>query len=128
MTNPSIRTRLAIGLGLTLLVVLPGTAFGRSPGGTCPNEASGFSRVTFEEWWLNTVEFGFGGDFELAAATISELVGMNVTVDEAREIVVAGAAEVDVNTNGFVCQKRLPATKGHPAYVFNGTDDAGPAN
>jgi hypothetical protein len=128
MTIPSIRARLALGLGLALLVVLPGSALGRSPGGSCPNEASGFVMVTYEEWWLNTVEIGFGGDFELAAATISELIGMDVTVDEAREIVMAGAADLDVNTNGFVCQKRLPATKGHPAYVFNGTDDAAPAH
>ena len=120
-------TRIAIGLALPLALLLtPVAALGRSPGGSCPAEASGFSRVTLEEWWLNTVEFGFGGDFDLAVESIAELLGIEPTLEAVSGAVIAGAAVIDFNGNGSVCQKRLPATKGHPSYVFNGVDDAAP--
>jgi hypothetical protein len=118
-------TRLATILGIPMALLLtPGAALGVSDGGSCPNATSGFARVTLEEWWLNTVEFGFGGDVDLAVETIAELVGIEPTVQAAHDFVIAGVTSLDVNDNGFVCQKRLPATKGHPSYVFNGVDDA----
>ena len=116
-----------VGLALPLALLLaPGAALGRSPGGSCPADASGFSRVTLEEWWLNTVEFGFGGDFDLAVESIAELLGIEPTLEAVRDAVMTGAAILDINGNGSVCQKRLPETKSHPSYEFNGTDDAGP--
>ena len=119
------RARLAIGLALAgALVVTPVTVLGRSPGGSCPAEASGFTRVTLEEWWLTTVEIGFGGDLDLAVETIAALLGIEPTVEAAREAVMAGAATLDNNGNGSVCMKEFPDANGQPYYAFNGIDDA----
>jgi hypothetical protein len=106
------------------LLLTPGAALRISDGDSCPNATSGFARVTLEEWWLNTVEFGFGGDVDLAVETIAELFGIEPTVQAAHDFVIAGVTGLDVNGNGSVCMKQLPPTKGHPAYVFNGVDDS----
>ena len=121
------RTRLTISLALPVaLLLMPVTVLGRSPGGSCPAQASGFTRVTLEEWWLTTVEIGFGGDLDLAVETISALLGIEPTVDAAREAVMAGAAILDLNGNGSVCMKEFPDSNGQPYYAFNGIDDAAP--
>jgi hypothetical protein len=123
-------TPIHVASGLALagaLVVTPVTVLGRSPGGSCPADASGFTRVTLVEWWLNTVEIGFGGDLDLAVETIAAVLGIEPTVEAAREAVMAGAATLDLNGNGSVCMKEFPDSNGQPYYAFNGIDDAAPA-
>jgi hypothetical protein len=120
------RTRaISMVAGAALALSVAPAALAANVGGGCGSADSGHVRVTYEQWWERTVEFGFGGDEALAVEVLAPLWGVEPTLEAVKAITLDGIANVwDKNANGFVCWKDLPNTPGNPTYVFIVKDDA----
>ncbi len=117
------------------LVAAPAAALGKSPGGACPAEKSGFVRVDRAAWWWDWTVPGFveaGIDVYDGAAFTAEFeqFAMDFGFPSAQALMdwVLGEqwAGIDRNQNDYVCIKDIPNTPGLPAYLVLGLDDSRP--
>ena len=124
--------RLAITSGLLLALTVAAPAAARPPSG-CPNEASGFDRVTIDQWWDRSVAgwaeegiavYGAGGDYTAEFDAWAQAYGL--ADGEAVEDFVRGPQWLAINKNGndHACMRDLPNTNGTPGWIFVGVDDS----
>ena len=123
--------RLAIA-GAVVLALASVTPVLARPDHACPATASGFDRVTIDEWWDRSVVgwaeegiavYDAGGaytaEFDAWGASVGLVDGAGV------EAYVRGPQWATINKNGneHVCMRNQPNTNGSPGWIFVGVDD-----
>ena len=123
--------RLALTGAIVLTLASAAPVLARPDHG-CPNGASGFDRVTIDEWWDRSVagwaEEGiavYGGGGAYSAEFDAWAQGLGFAGGAGVEDFVRGPQWLAINKNGndYACMKNLPNTNGTPGWIFVGVDD-----
>jgi hypothetical protein len=98
----------------------------------CPNEASGYDRVTIDEWWDRSVAgcaeagitvYDANGDYTVEFDAWAVAFGLEDGA--AVEAYVRGPqwSTIDRNGNDHACMRDMKNSPGMPGWIFNGIDD-----